>query len=113
MMRRMMRRRIQITMALCLAVTSVASTITLPGSIAQAGLPMAALSTVAVPQPAKRRTPGRTHTVVVQNTLVGEVNDAAIHVLARMLHAPLLARPEYGAHTPIVILLGSDVPTAR
>jgi hypothetical protein len=53
------------------------------------------------------------HTVVVQNTLVGGVNDAAIHVLARMLHAPVLVRPEYGAHTPIVILLGSDVPTAR
>jgi hypothetical protein len=34
-------------------------------------------------------------------------------VLARMLHAPVLARPEYGAHTPIIILLGSDVPTAR
>jgi LytR cell envelope-related transcriptional attenuator len=56
---------------------------------------------------------GRAHTVVVQNTLVGGVNDAAIHVLARMLHAPVLVRPEYGAHTPIVILLGSDVPTAR
>jgi polyisoprenyl-teichoic acid--peptidoglycan teichoic acid transferase len=56
---------------------------------------------------------GRTHTVVVQNTLVGGVNDAAIHVLARMLQAPILARPEYGAHTPIVILLGSDIPTAR
>ena len=52
MMRRMMRRRIQITMALGLAVTSVVGTITLPGGIAQAGLPLAALSTVAVPQPA-------------------------------------------------------------
>ncbi|HKO23607.1 MAG TPA: cytochrome c peroxidase, partial [Chloroflexota bacterium] len=48
----MMRRRIQITMALCLAMTSVASAITLPGGIAQAGLPLAALSTVAVPEPA-------------------------------------------------------------
>src|SRR4051794_37825415 len=52
MMRRRMRRRIQITMALCLAVTSVASAITLPGGIAQAGLPLAPLSTVAVPEPA-------------------------------------------------------------
>jgi hypothetical protein len=50
---------------------------------------------------------------VLQNTLGGGVNDAAIHVLARMLHAPVLARPEYGAHTSIIILLGSDVPTAR
>jgi hypothetical protein len=55
----------------------------------------------------------RTHTVVVQNTLVGGVNGAAIHVLARMRHAPVLAWPDYGAHTPIVILLGSDIRTAR
>jgi hypothetical protein len=40
---------------------------------------------------------GRTHTVVVQNALVGGVNEAAIQVPARMLHAPILARPEYGA----------------
>src|SRR5437868_6074108 len=52
MMRRMMRRRIRITMALCLAVTSVASAITLPGGIAQAGLPLGSLSTVDVPEPA-------------------------------------------------------------
>src|SRR5436309_9296140 len=52
MMRRMMRRRIQITMALCLAMTSVASAITLPGGIAQAGLPLGPLSTVDVPEPA-------------------------------------------------------------
>src|SRR2546423_7570648 len=51
-MRRMMRRRVRITMALCLAVTSVASAISLPGSIAQAGLPLSPLSTVAVPEPA-------------------------------------------------------------
>jgi hypothetical protein len=56
---------------------------------------------------------GRTHTVVVQNTLVAGANDAATQVLARMLQVPILARPEYGARTPIVILLGSDVPTAH
>ncbi|HKO23926.1 MAG TPA: LytR C-terminal domain-containing protein, partial [Chloroflexota bacterium] len=56
---------------------------------------------------------GRTRTVVVRNTLVAGANDAAIQVLARMLQAPVLARPEHGAHTPIVILLGSDVPTAQ
>lgn len=55
---------------------------------------------------------GRSHTVVVRNTLVvGDAEtDAATHVLARMLEAPVLARPEHGARTPIVILLGSDVP---
>src|ERR671937_1192599 len=52
MMRRMLRRRIRITMALCVAATSVASTITQPGGIAQAGLPVGPLSTVDVPEPA-------------------------------------------------------------
>ena len=56
---------------------------------------------------------GRTRTVVVQNTLVPGASDAALHVLARMPDAPVLARPEHGAHTPIVILLGADVPTAQ
>src|SRR5919197_3837554 len=62
MMRRMMRRRIRITMALCLAVTSIASAITQPSGIAQAELPvpqlqgaetepLVPLSTVWVPQP--------------------------------------------------------------
>src|SRR5438067_5475925 len=60
MMRRMMRRRIRITMALCLAVTSIASAITPPGGIAQAELPplqgaetqpLVPLSTAWVPQP--------------------------------------------------------------
>src|SRR5918911_5637272 len=48
----MRRRGMRITMALCVAATSVASTITQPGGIAQAGLPVGPLSTVAVPQPA-------------------------------------------------------------
>src|SRR5918911_5527857 len=48
----MRRRGMRITMALCVAATSIASTITLPGGIAQAGLPLGDLSTVAVPQPA-------------------------------------------------------------
>src|SRR5919199_1812475 len=62
MMRRMMRRRIRITMALCLAVTSIASAVTPPGGIAQAEVPVSQLqgaeteplvplSTVWVPQP--------------------------------------------------------------
>src|SRR5919201_1609182 len=48
----MRRRGIRITMALCVAATSVASTITQPGGIAQAGLPVGPLSTVDVPEPA-------------------------------------------------------------
>jgi LCP family protein required for cell wall assembly len=55
---------------------------------------------------------GRTRTVVVRNTLVAGANDGALQVLVRMLEAPILTRPEHGAHTPIVILLGSDRPTA-
>jgi cytochrome c peroxidase len=58
----MMRRRIRITVSLCLAATIVASAITLPGGIAQAGVPvpqppgaetqpLRPLSTVWVPQP--------------------------------------------------------------
>ncbi|HKC72677.1 MAG TPA: cytochrome c peroxidase, partial [Chloroflexota bacterium] len=47
----MMQRRIQITVSLCLAATSVVSAVTLPGGIAQAGLPLAPPSTVPVPQP--------------------------------------------------------------
>jgi len=58
---------------------------------------------------------GRTRTVVVRNTLVagGAGADAVTHVLAQMLEAPVLTRPEHGARTPIVILLGSDIPVAR
>jgi len=58
---------------------------------------------------------GRTRTVVVRNTLVagGVDADAVTHILARMLEAPLLARPEHRARTLIVILLGSDILVAR
>src|SRR5437763_16695594 len=52
MMRRGRRRGMRITMALCMAATSVVSTITQPGGIAQAGLPLGPLNSVAVPQPA-------------------------------------------------------------
>jgi len=56
---------------------------------------------------------GRTHTVVVRNTLVPGSVDDVTQALGRMLQAPVLAQPERGAHTPIVVLLGSDMPTAQ
>ncbi len=55
---------------------------------------------------------GRTRTVVVRNTLVPGAVDDVTQALGRMLHAPVLTRPEHGARTPIVVLLGSDMPTA-
>jgi len=56
---------------------------------------------------------GRTHTVVVRNTLVPGSVDDVTQALGQMLQAPVLARPERGARTPIVVLLGSDTPTAQ
>lgn len=55
---------------------------------------------------------GRTRTVVVRNTLLPGAVDDVTQALGRMLRAPVLTRPEYGARTPIVVLLGSDMPTA-
>jgi LCP family protein required for cell wall assembly len=57
---------------------------------------------------------GRRQTVVVQNTLVAGAKAANVaNVLGQMLEAPVIARPEHGAQTPIVVLLGSDFPTAN
>lgn len=56
---------------------------------------------------------GRTRTIVVRNTLVPGAVDDVTQALGRMLHAPVLTRPEHGARTPIVVLLGSDMPTAH
>jgi hypothetical protein len=57
---------------------------------------------------------GRKNTVVVRNTLVASSTaTGTARVLAQMLEAPVITRPESGAGTPIVILVGSDFPTAK
>lgn len=47
------------------------------------------------------------------NTLVPGSVDDVTQALGQMLQAPVLARPERGARTLIVVLLGSDTPTAQ
>jgi len=57
---------------------------------------------------------GRQHTVVVRNSLVpGRSAEATTRVLAQLLEAQVITRPEPGASTPIVVLLGNAFPTAK
>jgi len=55
---------------------------------------------------------GRTQTVVVRNTLVPAAPEDVAHVLRCLLHASIVTRPEYGAPTPLVVLLGADTGAA-
>jgi hypothetical protein len=53
---------------------------------------------------------GQEQTVVLRNTLMASTTaDGVAHQLAQLLEAPVLARPEPDAHTPLVVLLCSDM----
>jgi LCP family protein required for cell wall assembly len=57
---------------------------------------------------------GRQQTIVVRNTLVASPDaDTVAHLLAQLLEAPVVSRPEPDARTPLVVLLGSDMPGAH